>query len=120
MLADCTDDTPAYREEVFGPVACVRRFADIDEAVALAADSEYGLSLGVLGNDLATAMSIVDRVPTGLAHINDHTVHDDPNAPFGGVRASGSSRVGGQRANIESFTETQWVTVRASVPKYPF
>ncbi|MCP2164038.1 aldehyde dehydrogenase family protein [Goodfellowiella coeruleoviolacea] len=120
VLADCTDDTPAYREEVFGPVACVRRFADIDEAVALAADSEYGLSLGVLGNDLATAMSIVDRVPTGLAHINDHTVHDDPNAPFGGVRASGSSRVGGQRANIESFTETQWVTVRASVPKYPF
>jgi benzaldehyde dehydrogenase (NAD) len=120
VLADCTSDTPAYGEEVFGPVACVRKFSDVDEAVALAADSEFGLSLGVLGNDLATAMSIADRVPAGLVHINDQTFNDDPNAPFGGVRASGSSRVGGQRANIESFTETQWLTVRATAPRYPF
>jgi benzaldehyde dehydrogenase (NAD) len=120
VLADCTSDTPAYREEVFGPVACVRPFSDVDEAVALAADSEFGLSLGVLGNDLATAMSIAERVPSGLVHINDQTFNDDPNAPFGGVRASGSSRVGGQRANIESFTETQWLTVRATAPRYPF
>lgn len=120
VLADCTSDTPAYREEVFGPVACVRPFAHVDEAVALAADSEFGLSLGVLGNDLATAMAVADRVPSGLVHINDQTVNDDPNAPFGGVGASGWSRVGGQRANLEAFTETQWLTVRASAPRYAF
>ncbi|MGQ4615677.1 aldehyde dehydrogenase family protein [Nocardia sp. R7R-8] len=119
VLADCTPDIPAYAAEVFGPVACVRKFSTIDEAVAMARDSEYGLSLGVLTNDLATAMSIVDRVPTGLAHINDQTVNDDPNAPFGGVRASGSSRVGGHRANVEAFTETQWMTIRATAPTYP-
>lgn len=120
VLADCTSDTPAYREEVFGPVACVRSFSDADEAVALAADSEFGLSLGVLSNDLALAMSIADRIPAGLVHINDQTFNDDPNAPFGGVGSSGSSRVGGLRANVESFTETQWLTLRATAPKYPF
>lgn len=120
VLADCTSETPAYREEVFGPVACVRSFSDADEAVELAADSEFGLSLGVLSNDLALAMSIADRIPAGLVHINDQTFNDDPNAPFGGVGASGSSRVGGQRANVESFTETQWLTLRATAPKYPF
>jgi benzaldehyde dehydrogenase (NAD) len=120
VLAGCTSDIPAYREEVFGPVACVRKFSDVDEAVALAADSEFGLSLGVLGNDLTTAMAIADRVPAGLVHINDQTFNDDANAPFGGVRSSGSSRVGGPRANIESFTETQWLTLRATAPRYPF
>jgi benzaldehyde dehydrogenase (NAD) len=120
VLADCTPDTPAYAEEVFGPVACVRRFATVEEAVEMARDSEYGLSLGVLTDDLATAMSIVDQIPSGLVHINDQTFNDEPSAPFGGVRASGSSRVGGNRANIESFTETQWMTMRSTAPKYPF
>ncbi len=120
VLADCTSETPAYREEVFGPVACVRSFADVDEAVELAADSEFGLSLGILTRDLAAGLSIADRVPSGLVHINDQTINDDPGAPFGGVRASGASRVGGPRANIESFTETQWLTMRATPPQYPF
>ncbi|KID30038.1 benzaldehyde dehydrogenase (NAD+) [Prauserella sp. Am3] len=120
VLADCTDETPAYREEVFGPVACVRPFSDVDEAVQLAADSEFGLALGILTSDLARATAIADRVPTGLVHVNDQTFNDDPNAPFGGVGASGSSRVGGQRANLEAFTETQWMTLRATAPHYPF
>ena len=120
VLADCHDGIPAYANEVFGPVACVRPFASTDEAIKLAADSEFGLSLGILTDDLAKAMAVADAVPAGHVHINDQTVNDDPNAPFGGMRASGSSRVGGQRANIESFTETQWVTIRSTAAQYPF
>lgn len=120
VLADCTGDTPAYAEEVFGPVACVRPFSGVDEAVALAADSEFGLSLGVLGADLGEAMAIADRIPSGQVHINDQTFNDDAGAPFGGVGASGSSRVGGARANAEAFTETQWLTLRRQAPTYPF
>lgn len=120
VLADCTADTPAYREEVFGPVACVRPFRDVEEAITLAADSEYGLALGVLSNDLVTAMSVADRVPSGMVHINDQTYNYDANAPFGGPGSSGSSRVGGQRVNIDSFTETQWLTIRTTAPEYPF
>ncbi|MBB4683135.1 benzaldehyde dehydrogenase [Amycolatopsis jiangsuensis] len=120
VLADCHSGIPAYAEEVFGPVACVRPFDTLDEAAELAADTEYGLSLGVLTADPAAGLALAERIPSGLVHINDQTVNDDPAAPFGGVGASGTGRVGGARANLEAFTETQWVTVRAQTARYPF
>ena len=119
VLADCNEDTPAYTEEVFGPVACVRPFATTEEAVRLAADTDFGLSLGIVTHDVAAAMRIADRIPVGMVHVNDQTVNDDPNAPFGGVGASGFGRVGGGRANLEAFTETQWLTVRETPPRRP-
>ncbi|WUI03225.1 benzaldehyde dehydrogenase [Spirillospora sp. NBC_00431] len=120
VLAEVTPDMPAYAQEVFGPVAPVVPFATTEEAIALAAASEYGLSLGILG-DVGQAMRIADAVPTGLVHINDQTVNDEPVVPFGGVAASGNgSRFGGPDANIEAFTETQWVTVRDQIATYPF
>ncbi|MER6811464.1 benzaldehyde dehydrogenase [Spirillospora sp. NPDC000708] len=120
VLAEVTPDMPAYAREVFGPVAPVVPFSSADEAVALARDSEYGLSLGILG-DVGQAMAIADAVPTGLVHINDQTVNDEPVVPFGGLAASGNgSRFGGPDANIEAFTETQWVTMRGEIAPYPF
>ncbi|OLL72323.1 putative benzaldehyde dehydrogenase oxidoreductase protein [Pseudonocardia sp. Ae168_Ps1] len=120
VLADCHPGVPAYAEEVFGPVACVRPFDTLDEAAEMASDTEYGLSLGVITADPAAGLALADRIPTGLVHVNDQTVNDDPSAPFGGVGASGVGRVGGARANVEAFTETQWVTVRAESARYPF
>jgi benzaldehyde dehydrogenase (NAD) len=112
---------PAYAQEVFGPVAPVITFSDVDQAVALARDTEYGLSLGILSADVARALAIADRVPSGLVHINDQTVSDEAVAPFGGVGASGTgSRFGGPGANIEAFTETQWLTIQGSITPYPF
>ncbi|TVT10412.1 aldehyde dehydrogenase family protein, partial [Amycolatopsis bartoniae] len=89
VLADCHAGIPAYAEEVFGPVACVRAFDTLDEAVELATETEYGLSLGVLTANPAAGLALADRIPSGLVHINDQTVNDDPAAPFGGVGASG-------------------------------
>ncbi|MBT2212017.1 aldehyde dehydrogenase family protein [Actinomadura sp. NEAU-AAG7] len=120
VLAEVTPDMPAYAQEVFGPVAPVVPFATADDAIALAADSEYGLSLGILG-DVGQAMKIADAVPTGLVHINDQTVNDEPVVPFGGLAASGNgSRFGGPDANIEAFTESQWVTMRGEIAPHPF
>ena len=105
---------------VFGPVAAVTRFSDLDEAVALATDSEYGLALGILG-DVSTALALADRIPTGIVHINDQTVDDEAVAPFGGRGASGTgARFGGPAANIEAFTETQWLTMQGAIAPYPF
>jgi benzaldehyde dehydrogenase (NAD) len=116
-----TPDMPAYAQEVFGPVAPVVSFADVDEAVALARDTEYGLSLGILTADVSRALAIADQVPSGIVHVNDQTVSDEAVAPFGGVGASGTgSRFGGPAANIEAFTETQWLTIQGSVTPYPF
>ncbi|BAL90834.1 putative aldehyde dehydrogenase [Actinoplanes missouriensis 431] len=121
VLADVADDTPAFVEEIFGPVAPVLRFSDETEAVRLATASEYGLSLGIITRDVMKGLALADRIPTGIVHINDQTVSDEANSPFGGVAASGTgSRFGGPAANIEAFTETRWVTMRDKPPAYPF
>ncbi len=120
VLADVPTDAPAFTEEIFGPVAPVVPFDSIDEAVKLAASSEHGLSLGILTRDVMKGLEIADRIPTGVVHINDQTVADEVVNPFGGVKATGSSWIGGPKANIEAFTTTQWVTVRGDLPEYPF
>ncbi len=120
VLAGVTPEMPAYSDEVFGPVAPIVPFSSIDEAIALADDSEYGLSLGILG-DVGLAMRVADGVRSGIVHINEQTVDDEANVPFGGVRASGNgSRFGGGAANIEAFTDVQWLTVRSEIAPYPF
>jgi benzaldehyde dehydrogenase (NAD) len=121
VLADVTPTTPAYAQEVFGPVAPVISFGELDEAVAFARDTEYGLSLGILGRDVMRALALAERIPSGIVHVNDQTVGDEAVAPFGGVGASGTgSRFGGVRANVEAFTETQWLTMQGAITPYPF
>ena len=67
--------------------------------------------------DIGTGLQMALRIPTGTAHINDQTVYDDANAPFGGMRHSGNSaRFGGAAANIEAYTDTRWITARSTVP----
>jgi benzaldehyde dehydrogenase (NAD) len=121
VLADVTTAMPAYASEVFGPVAPVVTFSNSDEAAALAADSDYGLALGILTGDVMKGLALAERIPAGIVHINDQTVNDEALAPFGGVGVSGTgSRLGGTEANIEAFTETQWVTMRGGIAPYPF
>ncbi|MEU0312869.1 benzaldehyde dehydrogenase [Nocardioides sp. NPDC006273] len=121
VLGGVTPEVPAFSAEIFGPVAPVSVFHDLDEAVRLATATPYGLSLGILTRDVMAGLALAERIPTGLVHINDQTVNDEPNAPFGGLGDSGTgSRHGGSAANLDAFTETQWVTVRGDLPKYPF
>src|SRR5262249_37810993 len=121
VLADVPLTAPAFAEEVFGPVAPVTRVSSVEEAVELAAASEYGLSLGIVTRDVMRGLAVAEQIPTGIVHINDQTVNDEANAPFGGVRASGTgSRFGGAAANIEAFTETRWITMRGEPATYPF
>jgi benzaldehyde dehydrogenase (NAD) len=121
VLGDVPVDAPAYQQEIFGPVAPVTPFSSVEEVAALAAGTEYGLSLGILTRDVYAGLQLAERIPAGLVHINDQTVNDEAVAPFGGVGASGTgSRHGGPQANIEAFTETQWVTLRGDLPAYPF
>lgn len=121
VLAEVPLTAPAYAEEVFGPVAPVTRVESVDDAIELAGASEYGLSLGIVTKDVMRGLAVAEQIPTGIVHINDQTVNDEANAPFGGVRASGTgSRFGGAEANVEAFTETRWITMRGEPPRYPF
>ncbi|HEX6544408.1 MAG TPA: benzaldehyde dehydrogenase [Ktedonobacterales bacterium] len=120
VLAETKPGMPAYDSEIFGPVAPVTRFSTLDEAIALASGTEYGLSLGILTSDMMRGLDLAERIPTGIVHINDQTVNDEAVAPFGGVAASGTgSRVGGAEWNIDAFTETQWVTMRGEIAQRP-
>ena len=121
VLADVPHAAPAFADEVFGPVAPVTRVTAVDDAARLAAESEYGLSLGIVTRDVMRGLAVADQIPTGIVHINDQTVNDEANAPFGGVGASGTgARFGGAQANIEAFTESRWITMRGEPPRYPF
>ncbi|MFJ7269180.1 aldehyde dehydrogenase family protein [Streptomyces sp. NPDC099050] len=120
VLAGAGDDSPAYAEEVFGPVAPVRSFATEDEAVELASAGPYGLSLGIVTGDGARGLDLAARIPVGIAHVNDQTVNDEAVAPFGGVGASGTGARFGGEANLDAFTELRWTTLRATPGGHPF
>ncbi len=111
---------PAYAKEVFGPVAPIARFSSVDDAVRLAAESEYGLSLSILTRDVMRGLALAERIPTGIVHINDQTVNDEAVAPFGGVLDSGTGARFGGNANLDAFTEQRWITLRGDIPGYPF
>ena len=99
---------------------CDTKFATPEEAAALAAQSEYGLSLGILTRDVMRGLDLARRIPTGIVHINEQTVDDEPNVPFGGILASGTGARFGGTANLDAFTETRWVTIRGDIAPYPF
>jgi benzaldehyde dehydrogenase (NAD) len=120
VLANPPQDAGVYRDEVFGPVASVVSYETDDEAVEIASATDYGLSLGIVSRDALGALELARRIPTGIVHINDQTVNDEANSPFGGVGSSGTgSRHGGAQANIDAFTETRWITMRREPGQYP-
>jgi benzaldehyde dehydrogenase (NAD) len=114
-----TPDMELFREESFGPQVSITRVKNADEAVKLANDTEYGLSAAIHTRDIAKGLELARRIESGICHINGPTVADEPQMPFGGVKASGYGRFGG-RAGVDAFTELRWITVQLSPRKYPF
>jgi acyl-CoA reductase-like NAD-dependent aldehyde dehydrogenase len=117
VLTDVTPAMRVYSEESFGPVVAIVPVDSVDEAVHIANDTEYGLSAAVFSADLDAAMQIARRLETGICHINDATVNDEPPMPFGGVKHSGWGRFGGKAA-LEEFTELRWITIPDSPRQY--
>lgn len=118
ILIDVTPDMKVYQDETFGPVVPVIPFRTDDEAIAIANDTEYGLSSGVITRDEQRGLAIARRLETGMCHINCSSVNDEPHAPFGGSKASGQGRHGGRWAT-ETFTETRWITVERGGRPFP-
>jgi vanillin dehydrogenase len=118
VLMGVTPAMRVYSEESFGPVVAIVPVNGIDEAVRVANDTEYGLSAAVFSANVDTAMDVARRLETGICHINDSTVNDEPPMPFGGVKNSGWGRFGGKAA-LEEFTELRWITIQDSPREYP-
>jgi benzaldehyde dehydrogenase (NAD) len=120
VLTDVTTGQAAWREEIFGPVAPVVVFDTDEEALALANDSEYGLSGAVYSRSISRGLALAQRMRSGMVHVNDQTVNDEATIPFGGMGASGNGARFGGAANWDEFTEWQWVTVRDDPRSYPY
>lgn len=99
-----------YHEESFGPVASILRVRDEDEALSIANDTEYGLASAIFSRDQSRALALAARLETGICHINGSTVYDDAAMPFGGMKASGYGRFGGETA-LDEFTELRWIAL---------
>jgi acyl-CoA reductase-like NAD-dependent aldehyde dehydrogenase len=119
VLDGVTSEMRIYAEETFGPILSIIRAKDTDDAVRVANDTDYGLSAGVFGRDIARAIDVARRIDTGSVHINGATVQNEAQAPYGGSKASGYGRFDG-RAVIDEFTELKWLTIEPSGQPYPF
>ena len=119
VLADVTPEMRIFNDEIFGPAVTVTTVDGDEQAVAIANDTDYGLSAGVITEDSRRGLAVARQLRTGIAHVNNQTVDDEPQAPFGGVKSSGYGRFGG-RWGVEAFTETRWVTVAGQHNGFPY
>jgi aldehyde dehydrogenase (NAD+) len=119
IVAGVTSGMRIYNEESFGPITSVIKCKSTEEALAIANDTSYGLAAGVITNDMQKAMDLALRLDTGMVHINDTTVADEPHVPFGGIKNSGMGREGG-RYSMEEMTELKWVTIQLGQRQFPF
>ena len=113
-----TPSMKLFRDESFGPVVAVVRARDEAHAIALANDTEYGLSASVFTKDTARGLRVARQIRSGMCHINGPTVHDEAQMPFGGVKGSGYGRFGG-KAGIDAFTELRWITIETRPGHFP-
>jgi aldehyde dehydrogenase (NAD+) len=106
VFRDVNNEMTIAREEIFGPVLCIIPYSDIDEAVKIANDSDYGLSGYVWGGSKEEAMQVARKLRTGMVHLNGAPT--DVLAPFGGYKQSGNGREWGMHG-IEDFLEVKAV-----------
>ncbi|MBX3038174.1 MAG: aldehyde dehydrogenase [Anaerolineales bacterium] len=110
---------PSWCEETFGPVASVTECDSFDEMIAIANESDYGLSAGVLTNDLVRGMTAARKIRCGSVHVGAHSFQSDPMAPIGGYGMSGIGRSGG-KYSVEHFTELKWISLELGESPRPF
>ncbi|MCT2592575.1 aldehyde dehydrogenase family protein [Streptomyces sp. N2-109] len=119
ILTDVPTQSAVLRQDIFGPVAILLPFDEVQDAVRITNDTPYGLGGAVHTADIQRGLAIARQVDTGMFHINDGTVHDEPIVPFGGEQNSGMGRLNGD-AMVEAFTTQRWISVQHGRSSFPF
>src|SRR6266852_4255693 len=119
VFADVRPDMSIAQNEMFGPAVCVMPFDTPEEAVRIANDSAYGLSGAIHTRDVEYGAELAKQVDSGMIHVNDGTINDEPLVAFGGEKGSGIGRLNGKWA-LEEFTTLKWISVQHKQRHYPF
>ncbi|MGW2745893.1 aldehyde dehydrogenase family protein [Streptomyces sp. NPDC001450] len=119
VLTDVPADSALLQQEVFGPVVFLVPFDGEEEAVRIVNDTPYGLSGAVHTGDIERGVAFAKQIDTGMFHVNDGTVHDEPLVPFGGEKHSGLGRLNGE-TTLEAFTTIKWISVQHGRSGFPF
>lgn len=114
VIADVAPDAQVAQEEVFGPLLVVHTAKSVEEAIAIANSTKFGLSVSLFTHDINTALEYIQEIDCGMVRINGDTTGVDPHAPFGGMRSSSSHSREQGTAAVEFFTETKTVQINAA------
>lgn len=118
IVTDVKPEMRLFTDQTFGPVAPIIKVNDAEEALRVANNSKYGLSAGIITSDFLKALDMAQHLDTGMVHIGDQTVNDEPQAPFGGVKGSGYGRMGGKAA-LDEFTELRLINIQRTRRSFP-
>ncbi|CAO3691190.1 unnamed protein product [Umbelopsis ramanniana] len=113
IFTDVTEDMRIMKEEIFGPVVCVSKFKDLDEAVELANNTNYGLAAAVFSQNIDTCLSVAEQIQSGVVWVNCINVFDTV-TPLGGYKESGFGREGGEYVLAE-YTQVKAVKINKSI-----
>ncbi|WP_406495328.1 aldehyde dehydrogenase family protein [Streptomyces sp. NBC_00846] len=119
VLTGLPEGSPLLSQEIFGPVALLVPFDGEDEAVRIANATPYGLSGAVHTRGVERGVRFARRVVSGMFHVNDSTVQDDPLVAFGGEKSSGIGRLNGE-ATVGAFTTQKWISIQHGRSAFPF
>jgi aldehyde dehydrogenase (NAD+) len=119
IFADVRPNMWVAQNEMFGPAVCVMPFDTAEEAIRIANNSAFGLSGAILTRNVEAGAELAKQVDSGMVHINDGTINDEPIVAFGGEKASGFGRLNGRWA-LEEFTTLKWVSVQHQPRHFPF
>lgn len=119
IFADVRPEMSIAQNEMFGPAVCVMPFDTTEEAIEIANRSAYGLSGAIHTRDVERGAELAKQIDSGMVHVNDGTINDEPLVAFGGEKASGLGRLNGRWA-LEEFTTLKWVSVQHVPRHFPF
>lgn len=119
VFTNVTTDMEYVQEEFFAPVISIIKVASDEEAIEVANNSNYGLSGALHTKDVERGAEFAKQVDTGMIHINDGSIDDDPTVAFGGVKNSGIGRLNGE-SSLDAFTTTQWISIQHKARQYPY
>jgi aldehyde dehydrogenase (NAD+) len=119
VFADVREDMWLSQNELFGPAVCVMPFDTPPDAVRVANNSPFGLTGAIITKNVESGAELAKEIDSGMIHINDGTVNDEPLVAFGGEKASGTGRLNGRWA-LEEFSTVKWISVQHTPRHYPF